>query len=263
MGGLRRAFWRLINAIHPDREEANLKREVASHLRLLEDQYRRRGLSADDARRSARLAFGGIDHAKELHRDARAFRWLDDARRDAAYAVRMLRRHPVATAAAVLSLALGVGLNAAVFSVVDWVLVRPLPYPAPHELVRVFTAGMVGSPGPSALSHALIHDEFVTFGDATAFRASAAFTTATRVMASCRHRSGTCGRRPCQRRSLRHTRRESGGRSGIQRRGTRRGSAGRRPGTPSVAARVRTRSGHCRTHDQTAANAPEDRPGFL
>ena len=152
MGGLRRAFWRLINSIHPDREEANLKREVASHLRLLEDEYRRRGLSADDAHRSARLAFGGIDHAKELHRDARAFRSLDDARRDAAYAVRMLRRHPVATAAAVLSLALGVGLNAAVFSVVDWVLVRPLPYPAPHELVRVFTAGMVGSLGPSALS---------------------------------------------------------------------------------------------------------------
>jgi putative ABC transport system permease protein len=184
MGGLRRAFWRLINVIHPDREEANLKREVASHLRLLEDDYRRRGLSADDAYRSARLAFGGIDHAKELHRDARAFRWLDDARRDAAYAVRMLRRHPVATAAAVLSLALGVGLNAAVFSVVDWVLVRPLPYPAPHELVRVFTAGTVESPGPSALSHALIHDEFVAFGDAAAFRASAAFTTTTRVIAS-------------------------------------------------------------------------------
>ena len=85
----------MINAIHPDREEANLKREVASHLRLLEDEYRRRGLSANDARRSARLAFGGINHAKELHRDARAFRWVDDARRDAAYAVRMLRRHPV------------------------------------------------------------------------------------------------------------------------------------------------------------------------
>ena len=59
----------------------------------------------------------------------------------------MLRRHPVATAAAVLSLALGVGLNAAVFSVVDWVLVRPLPYPAPQELVRVFMAGTVGSAG--------------------------------------------------------------------------------------------------------------------
>ena len=152
MGSLRRAFWRLINAIHRDREEANLKREVASHLRLLEDEYRRRGLSANDAHRSARLAFGGVDHAQELHRDARAFRWVDDARRDAAYAVRMLRRHPVATAAAVLSLALGVGLNAAVFSVVDWVLVRPLPYPAPQELVRVFThiSSRLSTPEPTA-----------------------------------------------------------------------------------------------------------------
>ena len=79
MGGLRRAFWRLINAIHPDREEANLKREVASHLRLLEDEYRRRGLSANDAHRSARLAFGGIDHLSigagegVFHRDDRRF----------------------------------------------------------------------------------------------------------------------------------------------------------------------------------------------
>ena len=184
MGGLRRVLWRLINVIHPDREEANLKREVASHLQLLEDEYRRRGLSAVDAYRSARVAFGGIDHAKELHRDARAFRWLDEARRDAAYGVRMLRRRPAATAVAVLSLALGVGLNSAVFSVVDWVLVRPLPYPAPHELVRVFTAATVESPGPGGLSHALIHDEFAAFGDAAAFRASAAFTAATRVIAS-------------------------------------------------------------------------------
>jgi len=184
MGGLRRVFRRLINAIHPYREEADLEREIASHLRLLEDEYRRRGLSAEDAYRAARVAFGGIDQARELHRDARAFRWLDDARRDAAYAVRILRRHRAATCAAVLSLALGVGLNAAVFSVVDWVLVRPLPYPAPHELVRVFTTGPGAGGRPGTLSQALIHDDFVAFGNAGAFRASAAFTTATRVLAS-------------------------------------------------------------------------------
>ena len=130
-------------------------------------------------RPKARLALGGIDQTKERHRDARAFRWLDDARRDATYAVRMLRRHPVATATAALSLAIGIGLNAAVFSVVDWVLLRPLPYPASRELVRVFTAGMSPVTSPSALTY----DEFMTFGDATVFRESAAFTTATRVMA--------------------------------------------------------------------------------
>lgn len=179
IGHLTRFLRRLINVLRPGREEAGLEREIASHLLLLEDEYRRRGLSADEARRSARLALGGVELTKERHRDARAFRWLDDARRDATYAVRMLRRHPVATATAALSLAIGIGLNAAVFSVVDWVLLRPLPYPSPHELVRVFTAGLSPVTGPSAL----VHDEFMTFGNATAFSKSVAFTTATRVMA--------------------------------------------------------------------------------
>ena len=97
MGSLRRFLWRLVNLVRPGRDEAALQREVASHVWLLEDDYRRRGLSAAEARRSARLALGGIEQTKELHRDARAFRWLDDARRDATYAVRLLRRHPGVT----------------------------------------------------------------------------------------------------------------------------------------------------------------------
>ena len=100
MGHLKRFLRRLINVMRPGREEAELEREIVSHLVLLEDDQRRRGLSAGEARRSARLALGGIEQTKERHRDARAFRWLDDARRDATYAVRMLRRHPVATATA-------------------------------------------------------------------------------------------------------------------------------------------------------------------
>lgn len=179
MGRLRRFLRRLVNVMRPGRDEAALEREVASHVLLLEDDYRRRGLSAAEARRSARLALGGIEQTKELHRDARAFRWLDDARRDATYAVRLLRRHPVVTVTAGLSLAIGIGINAAVFSVFDWVLLRPLPYPAPHELVRVFTAGTAPVTGPSALTY----DEFTTFRHATAIREAAAFTVATRVMA--------------------------------------------------------------------------------
>ena len=179
MGGLRRFFRRLVNVIRPDRDESGLKREVASHLLLLEDEYQRRGLSAAEGRRSARLALGGIEQTKELHRDARTFRWVDDARRDATYAVRLLRRHPVVTATAALSLAIGIGINAAVFSVFDWVLLRPLPYPAPHELVRVFTAGTAPVTGPSALTYG----EFTTARHATGIREAAAFTIATRVMA--------------------------------------------------------------------------------
>jgi putative ABC transport system permease protein len=179
MGGLRRFLRRLVNVIRPGRDEAGLEREVASHLLLLEDDYRRRGLSAAEARRSARLALGGIEPTKELHRDARTFRWFDDTRRDATYAVRLLRRHPVVTVTAALSLAIGIGINAAVFSVFDWVLIRPLPYPASRDLVRVFTAGTAPVTGPSALTY----DEFTTFRHATAIREATAFTIATRVMA--------------------------------------------------------------------------------
>ena len=178
-GHLARFLLRLLNVVRPGRAEPDLDREIVSHLWLLEEAYRARGLSPDEARRFARLSLGGIEQTKERHRDARAFRWADDVRRDAMYAVRMLRRQPMATATAVLSLAIGLGLNAALFSVVDWVLLRPLPYPSPHELVRVFTAGTADVTGPSALTY----DEFVAFADATAFRQAAAFTSATRILA--------------------------------------------------------------------------------
>src|SRR5262245_35126005 len=120
-GRFARFVRRLGNTVRPAREDASLDREIASHLALLEEEYQRRGVPAADARRAARLALGGVEQTKELHRDARSWRWIDNARRDAVYAVRMLRRHPVTTAAAALSLAVGIGINAAVFSVVDWV----------------------------------------------------------------------------------------------------------------------------------------------
>ena len=170
---------RLISVMRPGRADAGFERELTSHLVLLEDEYRRRGLAADQARRAARLALGGVEQTKEGHRDARAFRWLDDARRDAVYAARTSRRYPIATVTSVLSLAVGIGLNAAVFSVLDWVLLRPLPYPASHELVHVFTAGRSPVTGPSGL----VHDEVMVFGDASAFRDVVAFSSTTRVMA--------------------------------------------------------------------------------
>ena len=121
---LRRFFSRLAHLFQPDRGEKDLARELASHLSLLEDEYRRRGLPADEARRAARLALGGVDRAKELHRDERSFLWFDDARRDWQYAVRMLWRNPTVTATAVLSLAIGIGANTAVFTVANALLFR-------------------------------------------------------------------------------------------------------------------------------------------
>jgi putative ABC transport system permease protein len=174
---------RLIHLVRPRPAEADLEREIGTHLTFLEDEFRRRGQSPDQARRSARLALGGIEQTKELHRDARTWRWLDAAWRDALFAMRMLRRQPATTATAVLSLAIGIGLNAAVFSVVDWVLLRPLPYPAPHELVRVFTAGTAPVTGPAALTYG----EFERFRSAESVRSAAAFSTATRIMSAPGH----------------------------------------------------------------------------
>jgi macrolide transport system ATP-binding/permease protein len=124
---LRRFLLRLRNAIHPGREEPDLARELASHLGLLEDEYQRRGMSADDARAAARRAFGSAMHAKDLHRDARSFTWIDDARRDGLYAIRTLRRTPGFTALAVLTLALGIGATTAIFTLIDGVLLQSLP----------------------------------------------------------------------------------------------------------------------------------------
>jgi len=93
---------RLIHLVRPRPADADLAREIGTHLTFLEDEFRRRGQSPDEARRSARLALGGIEQTKELHRDARTWRWLDAAWRDTLYAVRMLRRQPVTTLAAVL-----------------------------------------------------------------------------------------------------------------------------------------------------------------
>lgn len=134
---LRRFVTRLWNALRPGRAEAELSRELASHLTLLEDEYRRRGLSAAEAQRAARLALGGVEQAKDLHRDARAFRWIDDLRRDVRQAWRTLARAPRFASVAVLTMALGIGANTAVFSVVHALLLQPLPFPDADRLVRM------------------------------------------------------------------------------------------------------------------------------
>ncbi len=142
-----RLLARLIAFLRRDRVERDLARQIEAHLGLLEEEYQRRGMTEAEARRQARIALGGVEQAKERHRDERSFPWLEDLRRDVPYAVRGLRRTPGFTVAAILTLALGIGATTAIFTVVNAVVLRPLPYPESHRLVRV--AETVTTPGPS------------------------------------------------------------------------------------------------------------------
>jgi predicted permease len=160
MHHLRWFLLRLRNVLRPHDADPDLAREMSAHLALLEDEYVRRGLSREEARRQARIAFGGVEQAKELHRGARSFPWIDDALRDVRYAARLLRRAPVFAVTAILSLAIAIGATTTVFTAVNALLARTAPGVAdPDRLVDI--SRMTGSVGVEAITqeqYAAIHD---------------------------------------------------------------------------------------------------------
>jgi predicted permease len=128
---------RLVNTLRPGRVEREIDREMAFHLAERIDDLRAQGLSASDASRTARLQFGNVGLQSERTREMNVARWVDALLRDLEYAVTSLRRTPGLTLAMVLTLALGIGANAAVFSALNAVVVQPLPFPDADRLVRV------------------------------------------------------------------------------------------------------------------------------
>jgi putative ABC transport system permease protein len=124
--------------------DAELDAEIAAHLELAERDARAAGLSPEDARAAARRSFGGVERIKEEQRDARSVRWLDTLVRDTRYGAAALRRDPLFALVVISVLALGIGANAAMFSLLDAVLLRPLPFDAPDRIVRIREAPRPG-----------------------------------------------------------------------------------------------------------------------
>jgi predicted permease len=125
------------NLLFPGRAERELAREVSAHLALLEDEYQQRGMTPEEARLAALRAYGGVEQAKELHREERSFLWIEQAAQDFRHAIRGLARNPGFTLIAVIALALGIGVNAALFTTYNAVALKPLPVADPDHVVRM------------------------------------------------------------------------------------------------------------------------------
>jgi predicted permease len=117
--------------------------ELRYHLESLEVEYQARGLSPEAARLAARRDFGGVQRTQEAHRDQRGLPLLETLSRDVRLSLRSMRRTPVVTLAVLATLAIGIGANTAIFSVINAVLIRPLPYPDADRLVSVSLASAV------------------------------------------------------------------------------------------------------------------------
>jgi predicted permease len=151
MSMLREAMERVRSFFQKPQRDSELDAEMAAHLELATEENLRQGVPADEARRLAMIRFGGVTQAKEQQREARGLPWLDVLMQDVRFTLRTLGRDRGFTVISVIILGLGIGANITVFSVVNTILLRPLPFPNPQQLVRILTKNPTG--GESSMTY--------------------------------------------------------------------------------------------------------------
>jgi macrolide transport system ATP-binding/permease protein len=178
MKTLRAFFHRIHNLFHEEQLDRELNEELASHLQMHIEDNLRAGMSAAEARREAHMKLGGVEQTKEIYRDRRGLPLLETLLRDLRYAFRMLRKNPGFTAVAVLTLALGIGVNTAIFTAFDALVLRPRSVKDPDRLAVLSRTTPGGRDGRFSYPDYLYYrDHSSSFSDLSLFAFGMAVTS--------------------------------------------------------------------------------------
>ena len=195
----RRLLAKLGNLFGKNRAEQDLAREVESHLVLIADELERRGMSPEEARLAAKRSYGGVEQAKQAYRDEHYLSWLEHTVQDLRHAVRALARSPGFTLVAIVTIALGVGVNTTLFTAYNAVALKPLPVADASSVVRA--RRMLESHSIGENQYAFSYPEYTNLRDhQNAFQSVVAASWPVRVLASGTHEaSGSANQfRPAQ-----------------------------------------------------------------